>query len=69
MYKKKPPNQVHANLFAKAKIFAVIFRETAAATRLRLVFSLDATLRAFSLARVNSLFPQSAPAQIGAEKA
>ena len=35
----------------------MIFRENAAATRLRLVFSLDAILRAFNLARVNSLFP------------
>ena len=32
--------EVHANIFAKAKIFAVRFRENAAATRQRLVFSL-----------------------------
>ena len=45
----------------------MIFRENAAATRLRLVFSLDAILRAFNLARVNSLFPHKPKGwQIGA---
>ena len=53
--------KVHANLFAKAKIFAVRLRKNTVATRLRLVFPLRAHFRGSLIycARIH-LFPISA---------